>query len=281
MKFFRPHFKIATLAERQDHLLSKIGGIPWGFPKERWPSCCGHPQKLLAQLRHEPSKLDLGSTTAVLHLFQCLECCGIDDCGRGVVLFNESDLGQGLDGVEGYDDKPELGNSLIGELWIDGWEELDDGVPSARFSEFFDEESMWKLQNEFPQIDWFGGRERTKFGGTPRWTGNGPAVSSLPPPFEFLFQLDNYLFLDGLPPKPNEVGCGLITNTPKPGGGYDQVYVRPDAGRVRENAPWSVIYDQGSDHFYVDFTNLGSDGTAYVYIDRTRQPNEIRWLWSR
>jgi hypothetical protein len=281
MKFFRPHFKIGTMAGRQDRLFSKIGGIPWGFPKERWPSCCGRPQKLLAQLCHEPPKLDLGSPKAVLHLFQCLECLGIGDNGRAVVLLNQSDLGQGLVGVEVRGHKPELGNSQIGELWLDRWEELDDGIPSSRFDEFFDEESMWKLQDEFPQIDWFSGRERTKFGGTPRWTGNGPAFSTVPAPFEFLFQLDNRLFLNGLPPKPNEAGCVVVTNTPKPAGGYSQVYVRPDAGGTRENAPWIVIYDHGSDHYYLEFTNFGSDGTAYVYIDRTRQPHEIRWLWSR
>jgi hypothetical protein len=279
MKFFRPHFKIATLGGEQDRLVSKIGGRPWGLTEKYWPACCGRRQKLLAQLVHEPPMLDLGSPRAVLHLFQCLECCGIDDCGRGTVLLNESDLRHGLVGIKNHDVRPDLGNTLIGELWIDGWEELDDGIPSARFREFFDEESVWKLQDEFPAIDWFGGRERTKFGGSPRWTGNGPRF--VPAPFEFLFQLDSYLFLDGLPPDPNKVGCGVTIYTQKQDGGSDQITARPDAGRTRQNAPWLIMHERGSDHHYVDFTNLGSDGTLYVFIDRNQQPHEVRWLWSR
>jgi len=279
MKYFRPHFQIATLAGKQDRLISKIGGVPWGLPEKYWPACCGRPQKLLAQLRHEPPMLDLGSPGAVLHLFQCLECGGIDDCGRDAVLLNESDLGCGLVRIEGFNVEPDLGNSLIGELWIDGWDEVDDGIPDARFSEFFDEKSVWKLHDEFPAIDWYSCREKTKFGGSPRWTGNGPSFE--PPPFEFLFQLDNYLFLDGLPPNPNEVGCVVITNTLKKNGNSDQTCVRPDAGRTQENAPWAVMYDYGSDHHYVDFTNLGSDGTLYVFFDRNQQPHEVRWLWRR
>lgn len=279
MKFFRPHFKIATLAGDQDRLINKIGGLPWGFPIDRWPTCCGHPQRLLAQLRHERPMLDLGSPGAVLHLFQCLECCGVDDCGRGVVLLHESDLGHGLVKIEGYDVKPELGESQIGELWIDGWEERDDGIPSARLQEFFDEKKLWKLQDELSEIDWFAGQERTKFVGSPRWTGNGPSFE--PPPFEFLFQLDSYLFLDGPPPQPNEVGCGVITCTQRQEGGSDQVTAMPDAGRRKLNAPWMILYDRGSQEHYADFTNMASDGTLYVFINRLQQPHEVKWLWSR
>jgi hypothetical protein len=279
MKFFRPHFMIATLAGEQDRLISKIGGLPWGLPEKYWPTCCGQPQKLLAQLRHEPPMLDLGSPGMVLHLFQCLECCGIDDCGRGAVLLNESDLGHGLVRIKGHDVKPELGNSQIGELCIDGWKEDDDGIPSARLSEFFDEESVRKLHDEFPTIEWFDGRGMTKFGGSPRWTGNGPFFE--PVPFEFLFQLNHYLFLDGLPPDPNKVGCGVTTCTQKQDGSSDQVRINPDAGNTQRNAPWFIIHDRESDYHYANFTNLGSDGTLYVFIDRTRQPHEVRWLWSR
>ena len=74
MRYFLPQFRIAAFSGTQTELRSKVGGLPWGLPKERWPRCCQRPQKLLAQLRHEPPMLDLGDAGAVLHLFQCLDC---------------------------------------------------------------------------------------------------------------------------------------------------------------------------------------------------------------
>ena len=137
--------------------MSKIGGIPWGLPSDHWPSCCGRPQKLLAQLCHEPPMLDLGFPGAVLHLFQCLECCGIDEYGRDAFVIDGAHLGNGLVRVPEYDRSPDLGNALIGEFWITGWEEHEDGIPAARLAEFFIEEDLWALQDEIwriTEMDW-------------------------------------------------------------------------------------------------------------------------------
>ena len=82
MRSFLPTFQIATLAGEQTCLRSKLGGVPWGLPVERWPVCCGQPQKLLAQLCHQPPMLDLGAPGAVLHLFQRLDCLGIAESGQ-------------------------------------------------------------------------------------------------------------------------------------------------------------------------------------------------------
>src|SRR5579864_8582585 len=106
MQYFMPKFQIAALLPPQDRLRSKIGGIPWGLPPRLWPTCCGHPQKLLAQLCHEPPILDLGAEGSVLHLFQCLECMGIgNDTGRAAFIIDRSILGDGLVTIPGYDDK--------------------------------------------------------------------------------------------------------------------------------------------------------------------------------
>ena len=138
MRFFLPSFQIATLAaEPQERLRSKLGGVPWGLPAERWPTCCGQPQKLLAQLRHEPPMLDLGALGAVLHLFHCLECAGV---GRGrdgtnagaAFVLDASELSDKLVRVPGYDHPSPSLHPLIGEFWLAGWQEVDDGIPSAR-----------------------------------------------------------------------------------------------------------------------------------------------------
>jgi len=277
MRYFIPHFQIATLAEPQTRLLSKIGGLPWGYPLDLWPHCCGQPQRLLAQLQHEPPMLDLGDSNAVLHLFQCLECGGIDDCGRGSVLLERSQLSDSLTTIDESGYEPTLDNPLIGELWIDGWTAADDGIPCSRLTEFFRHEAMWTLQKEFTQIDWYGYRERTKFGGTPRWTGNGP-MGFPTGAFEFAFQIDNDVCLIGKMPKADEVGCYVSELNSS---GSDWITTLPTDKAKRPNAPWGLFHEPPNSFFMAEFTNLGSDGTIYVFIDRSKSPHEVLWFWNR
>lgn len=51
----------------------KFGGLPWGLESNLWPKCsnCGKSQSLLAQLLHDPVRLDLGREGRVLCVFQC------------------------------------------------------------------------------------------------------------------------------------------------------------------------------------------------------------------
>jgi hypothetical protein len=281
MRYFVPRLKIATLAKEQGRLLSKIGGLPWGLPADSWPSCCGYPQKLVAQLCHEPPMLDLGGKGAVLHLFQCLECCGINEKERAAFLVDHTVLGSGLRRIEGYDRVSEYAwSALIGEAWIEGWEEYDDDIPELRLVDFYDEKKLWALQEEFSKIKRFEGRQFTKFGGSPRWTGWGPMGFPLPP-FEFLFQLNNDLYIDGLAPNPDDVGCQVWTFSPASGKDRQYTTVKPKPGKQRANAPWGITHEPPDPYFSFEFTNLGSDGVLYVFIDRTRQPHGVRWFWNR
>ena len=281
MRAFLPSFQIAALAGEQTGLRSKLGGVPWGLPAERWPVCCGHPQKLLAQLCHEPPRLDLGAAGAVLHLFQCLECLGIGNQGNegtGFVL-DRSQLGDSLVRVPGADAELDMGGPLVGEFWLTGWQEEDDGIPAACLPEFFDERAYRTLQKEFPHVDWYGEPGRTRFGGSPRWTGNGPQTFP-PPPFEFLGQLDNFLSLPGPAPAPDEVGC-TVTEHHQAGGKPVFTNLPPAPERRRPNAPWGLLHEQGTAEHRAEYTNFGSDGTAYVFIDRSQAPPAVRWLWNR
>ena len=276
-----PQLQIAALRPKQDRLRSKIGGVPWGLPPHWWPTCCGHPQKLLGQFCHEPPMIDLGEEGAVLHLFQCLECLGlVDDSSRAAFIVDDSELSQGLVTIPGYDDKPDLGERLIGEVWIDGWEANDDGIPTERLNEFLTWETWSPLLKEFPDVRWFEGREATRFGGSPRWTGNGPG-NFPPPPFEFLLQLDSGLYFKGDPPTPDEAGCPLNITEVVDGRGSHFSTTKPDVNKIRLNSPWHITQERFEDHYWVEYTNLGTDGVAYVFIDRTKTPNEVRWFWNR
>ncbi|MGN6371182.1 MAG: hypothetical protein ACTHN5_23250 [Phycisphaerae bacterium] len=278
MRYFKPKFQIATLAPPQTRLLSKIGGLPWGLPAHRWPHHCGHPQKLIAQLCHEPPMLDLGDENAVLHLFMCGECGGInqEDTGLDAFILNRSELHNAVATIDGCDHKPEDYTPLTGEAWITGWIEHDDGIPASRLSEFFDEKKLWELHREFPQIQWFDSAEETKFGGTPRWTGNGP-MSFPPSPFEFLLQLGSYLFVDGPPPDPNNVGCQVEIYSSGPSD--ERINTQPH--KELPNAPWYILHERGTSRHYFAYTNFAFDGTAFVFIDRTHSPPIARWFYNR
>lgn len=269
MKSFLPNFTVATLSDEPTKLRSKTGGVPWGIPAELWPRCCDAPQKLFAQLIHASPALDLGGEY-VLFLFQCLECCGLDDDGCAAVIVSRDDLQDGPVTVANYDKQPELGERLIGEMFIDSWESVDDGIPDARYPEFFKEAQLWAIQDEFDEIEWFD--QKSRFGGVPRWTGNGPQN---PPskPFEFLLQLGTWLDIPGAPPPPDRIGCQVRIE-----GSSHEAPFQP---RTKQNAPWAVCYRPQLGDYTVEYTNLGSDGTAYVFIDRSSSPPVAVWYWNR
>jgi hypothetical protein len=224
--------------------------------------------------------LDLGDENAVLHLFMCGECGGIDQerTGLDAFILNRSELHNALATVDDYDHEPADYAPLTGEAWITGWTEHDDGIPASRLPEFYDEKKLWSLQDEFPQIPWFQSEEDTKFGGSPRWTGNGP-MDFPPPPFQFLLQLGSYLSVEGPPPAARDVGCFVETYAPTDRG--DTHTDSPDPTDNRLNVPWYILYERGASHHCFAYTNFASDGTAFVFIDRTQSPPIPRWFYNR
>jgi hypothetical protein len=228
--------------------------------------------------------IDLGDPNAVLHLFQCQECLGIgdDDTGRAAFILDRDELGDEPSAPEGFDAPAELGLPLIGEAFIDGWDEHDDGIPASRLPEFFDEHSLWDLHKEFPDVKWFDSHYSAKFGGSPRWTGNGPAAFHGSNDFrakspQFLFQLDQSLFVSGEAPDANEIGCPVLRFD----GNGSALRTAPTPENEKINAPFHVSHHAAMGGYFFDFANLGSDGTLFVFADRTSQPHRVWWFWNR
>lgn len=284
MIYYIPRFQLATLTSPQTFLRSKIGGVPWGLSVDRWPRCCdGELQKLVGQLLHEPPMLDLGDQNGVLLLFQCEICGGIgfDGRGRGAFIIGRDELGDGLSTPPGYDVRTDSGRALLGEAFIEGWEERDDCIPQERLPEFFEQRKLWRLQVEHPEVDWFGG-PTAKFGGSPRWTGNGPMGWNETRDqdwggFEFLFQIDEGIRFEGDLPEAGEVGCRVMH--------YDEGReVRtedPSPARAKKNAPYYLVHTKGRRDWHADWINLGTDGTLFVFINRATRPHAVRWFWNR
>lgn len=253
MDFYRPTFTPAALQPPQDRLRSKLGGAPWGFPEAGWPRCpaCSYPTSFVAQLVHQPPMIDLGQDHGVLHLFFCanLLCLAYGDPSSCLAIVLDGDqLGSGETRQPPDDDGDTIVND---ELWLSGWEAHGDAVRPEQVAAFFDDRAHMALPDEIAHPFKFHSRWNTKTNGVPYWTGHGvtldPAHISCPP-YEFLLQICCCVYVDRL---------------------------RADADADAAGSPVDA------DELYVDFVNFGSDGTGFIFIDRTASPPGVRWFWSR
>jgi hypothetical protein len=275
MRTYFPTLKLGVLQGPQTYLRPKFGGQPWGFPAELWPQCaeCEGFMVLVAQLPHQLPAIDLGNPRCVLHLFQCSgeDACTTweleSGCNAAIVLNLaqlESELSEGL-----------APTALHGEAFIDAWEEGDDGVSSEILPAYFDWRQYLQLQEEQKMPHRWQPRWMTKAGGAPNWTANGP--QTVPPlPYEFLLQIGTFLFFEGQMPAAADAGCMVRINDPS----GDKTTTPPE-GATRPNAPYFLQQNFGEHMYYAEWVNFGSDGTAYVFIDRTVSPPKVLWCWNR
>jgi len=287
MRFYRPTLALAALQQPQDRLLPKLGGSPWGFPENRWPACsdCGYPMSLVAQLEHSPQMIDLGGTGRVLHLFYCgnLLCASYGaPCTCQAIILQREEIGSGLTPPPPDKDGEQ---SINGELWITGWQNHEDSVPPDQAALFYDDDSYMELPESIANPFDFAPQWETKVGGVPNWGGNGVTLdhTHIPcPPFEFLLQIHETVYVDGLPPEPNVAGCDISTFE-RIGAETQWEHRTPD----RQTSPggpksqMSIVHQKGATSYGVDFVNFGSDGTGYVFINRDCDKPEVRWFWSR
>jgi hypothetical protein len=293
---FIPRFEVATLQPPQTRLIPKLGGLPWGFPSDMWPRCleCSLPMALLAQLPNHGPALDFGDPQWVLHLFQCTTAgCSTwsyDEGCNAAFMLPRGALGEGLtQAPEGITERPvyasvagsaPVDHSMHGELWITGWNEHEDEISRHISLAYFDLDTFNALPREFQFPHDFDYRLRTKACGVPYWTANGPGgIPEIPPrPFDYLMQIDTSLALQGRLPDPSAIGCDVYLHQVN-----GQMERRPvPSAAKRENAPWIAMQEAGrDDEYYVEFANFGSDGTAYVFIDRQTTPPKALLFWNR
>jgi hypothetical protein len=265
-----------------------------GFPRQLWPICreCDQPLALLAQLPHQPPVLDMGDPKWVLHLFQCTtSSCSTwsydTGCNAALILPREA-LTEGLThppaataprptiAWAGSNRIPIADPSMHGEIWITGWREHEDGIPDHLITAYYDRTEFDALPENLRFPHNFDSRLATKTGGVPYWTGNGTPPDIPQAPFEYLMQIDSYLVLRGPLPSPS-VGCDVhFIDVHKM-----ETLAVPEADR-RENAPWHISQEVGAeDEYSAAFANFGSDGTAYVFIDRETSPPDVVLFWNR
>lgn len=197
-------------------LRAKFGGLPWGLPPHRWPACreYGKPMSCLAQIPVR-GHLDQAGPLAgradlsgkVLHVLTCerLTICDFWDprSGANASFFLDADEIQHGTSAAATPIVP-----VLPEVWIEGWTPHDDPVPEEAAASFTDETRFYALQEgwQFPHD--FDTALRTKLGGVPYWTGQGPGggpYGAPQPPFRFLMQIDKFLAV----PEAGEDGLDL------------------------------------------------------------------------
>jgi len=238
---------------------------------------------MVAQLAHTPPVIDLGRAGSVLHLFFCANVAcrtygDIDGCRAMILQCQE--IGNGV--TRQPADK-EGGQSINGELWIVAWDRHEDAVTPEQAPLFYDDRSHLNLPDEIAQPFGFDERWNTKAGGIPYWTGGGGVTldrAYIPcPPFEFLLQIHSRIYVDGAPPAADLIDC-LVSIYEEVGSETKWNHTWP-TGQHAGSCDMSLIYENGADSYGVDFVNFGSDGTAFVFIDRLSNPPEVRWHWNR
>lgn len=186
------------------HILrAKFGGMPWGVSHERWPVCreCGERMSALAQIPvrghlDQAGPLLGGRASAhVLHIFLCegeAVCSSLEPDAGANSAFLLPEAALDADAETAAPD----GAAVLPEAWITGWSPFDDAVPEGR-------EAVYVSRGQFdalPDAERFphegDSALRTKFGGIPYWTGNGP-VQAPKAPFRYLGQIDKYLRVPG------------------------------------------------------------------------------------
>ncbi len=183
-----PVWSIHPPGDRNPTSLAKVGGLPIGFPAERWPSCveCGQPMSFLAQFGAGPQLPRIPADHS-LYIFKCdgEDVCSFwdPDTGRNACFL----IGQPTDQIT-----PAPKNTpVLTELWVTHWRSDDDGLspdlePKFYSSDFFD------LPDHVGYPHDFNPESNTKAGGLPYWTGNGPAPG-LPEGSRVVLQLDYLL----------------------------------------------------------------------------------------
>lgn len=247
MQNYKPIFSLAATQKPQRKLRSKFGGRPWGLDPSIWPKRMA----LLAQLVHEPPAIDLGGEY-VLHIWHWntpedyCEPPNYEYYCHFSTLVPKSKLGNELTPAP-------AGQKLIGEVYIDRWETFDDNAPDSWLPMFFERDSYSKLLDRETGKIRFGGGLGTKFGGPPCWQGTN-AIENSPQRSDFIFQTDAYIPIAGQPPSDDVV--------------------------KKHNLEGIFPCRNGDGYIYV-ITDFASDGSAFVFLDKSQTPPLPIWTWSR
>ena len=243
MRYFRPILEPAELLARQIAHEDKLGGLPFGLPSDRWPTCadCGKPQSLLAQFAHHTNRMDLGRPGRVLHVVQCNHDPGMCRTWEGGSGANACIITEPEESTGELVVAPSPDTYIEREARIVGWQDEDDGLSPQDAERFSNADAYLELPRLKTELVPWG----THLGGVPHWVQSPDEAPG--PPWRFVGQLDStYSFLR--PPRAAVKG----------------IYADREA--------W-----EGRTH-YCEGPNFGDGGIAYLFIQQQGQ-KALGWFF--
>jgi hypothetical protein len=167
MQYFVPEIKLPMELPKQSAPEDKFGGVPWGLESDTWPKCsdCGKSQSFLAQLLHDPVRLNLGREGRVLFVFQCNHDPGMCSTWEGGSGANACFVVEPEHLSRKLSDLPADAPLVENEVRVLQWVERDDGLPLSVASAFFDDSKYYALPEEQRGAVTSG----TRLGGVPNW----------------------------------------------------------------------------------------------------------------
>jgi hypothetical protein len=241
----KPIFELGLFRQERSGREDKLGGLPFGLPGNKWPSCgvCGRPQVFIAQFRAS-ERLRLGREGRVMFLFQCPDgpLCEAWDPSTGascaLILDHDQLTNSPTDAPKETEVEP--------EAVIVGWEPVE---PASHIS---------------------------FLGDAPAYGPNHVAYKNWENGGRFLMQLIGYVDFRGPPPTAGQTGAEHLHYS---GGRYGQDNLRREEppnprrhfgrwSRGQSDVPGrpSQLVVRESGEWGMEWANFGG-GTAYVFMD--------------
>jgi len=244
LKYYIPDIRISEDLEKQCSIEDKYGGLPWGLDSSRWPTCneCQKSQSFLAQLMHNPERVDLGKEGRVLFVFQCNHDPGMCSTWEGGSGANACFIVEPEEIIKGFSQLPEDSPIIENEVRVAAWLEREDGIPDSSASSFFEEDLFYSLpENLIGKVT-----TGTKIGSVPEWI---QSPSEAPGDgWQFLGQLDS---------------THSFVSPPKKSASWVQ----------GDGELW-----EGRTH-YGEGPNYGGGGIAYLFLNKNNPLPECWFFW--
>lgn len=253
MRYYKPVLKLSESLPPKTDYADQLGGLPWGFPLEKWPNCanCGSPLTLIAQFQHHQERLPLGKTGRVLYLFQCEalknDCPTYepDSGANAVIILNPEEQ------THAPLDKHPESLTILPEARVDHWVVQDDGISHNQLDQFFDYQKWIQFGETEPESV----ELCTRLGGPPGWIQLPEPVE---PPYYFAGQIDHYLEITPSPSHPFTVE-------------QDEHY-----RFIRISSPTN---EEGDEPLFCDFANFGDSGMGYLFVNPAPDKPTGYFLW--
>ncbi|WP_124726397.1 hypothetical protein [Staphylospora marina] len=262
MRYWKPELIFAEFMGPPGQFVDQFGGIPWGLPEDKWPTCsgCEAPMSLLAQFAHHSDRLDLGKDGRVLYVFICGDDCETWDpeCGANkVLILDDAEMKPGRTPLP-----PDLTpDHLLPECRITCWTAKDDGL-SEELAPWFVSPDMDPSHSGLSEEDRVKPEYCTRLGSVPTW------IQHIETPDGFRFAGQIVYCLEIHDPIHAKISCREVNG---------KTTCEIHTGRTHPLYIYPATDEKGK--WFLEFADFGDCGMGYLFVDPDPVRPDGRFLW--